>query len=143
MRLDSGRHHQGTPGQDRPSMTMSKGPLTGVGEPGASVTRGESFQDSRFRPRSLKSVQLSLGAFATADSRCSDSRSKTMRYVTGSIAVLLLGAILIFSIQNRTAVDVSFLLWSVSIPKVFLILGTYVLGMVSGWGLLELVKRSF
>jgi uncharacterized integral membrane protein len=64
-----------------------------------------------------------------------------MRYVTGGLAVLLLVAIVIFSIQNRTAVDVSFLIWSVSIPKVFLILGTYLLGMISGWGLLELVKR--
>jgi uncharacterized integral membrane protein len=66
-----------------------------------------------------------------------------MRYVTGSIAVLLLGAIVIFAIQNRPSVEVSFLVWSVSLPKVFLILGTYVLGMVSGWGLLELLKRSF
>jgi uncharacterized integral membrane protein len=66
-----------------------------------------------------------------------------MRYVTGSVAVLLLVAIVIFSFQNRTAVDVSFLMWSVSIPKVFLILGTYLLGMVSGWGLLEVVKRAF
>jgi uncharacterized integral membrane protein len=66
-----------------------------------------------------------------------------MRYVTGSLAILLLVAIVLFSIQNRTAVDVSFLMWSISIPKVFLILGTYLLGMVSGWGLVELLKRAF
>jgi hypothetical protein len=28
-------------------------------------------------------------------------------------------------------------------PKVFLILGTYILGMLSGWGLLALVKKAF
>jgi uncharacterized integral membrane protein len=66
-----------------------------------------------------------------------------MRYLTGTLAILLLVAIVIFSIQNRTYVDVSFLIWSVSIPKFFLILGTYLLGMLSGWGLLELVKRLF
>jgi putative membrane protein len=66
-----------------------------------------------------------------------------MRYVTGTLAVVLLVAIVVFSFQNRAAVDVSFLAWSVSIPKVFLILGTYVLGMVSGWGLVELVKKAF
>jgi uncharacterized integral membrane protein len=66
-----------------------------------------------------------------------------MRYLTGTLAVMLLVVIVIFSVQNRTAVDVSFLIWSVNIPKVFLILGTYLLGMVSGWGLLELVKRAF
>jgi uncharacterized integral membrane protein len=66
-----------------------------------------------------------------------------MRYVTGTLAVVLLVAIVVFSIQNRSAVDVSFLIWSVSIPKVFLILGTYLLGMVSGLGFIELVKRAF
>jgi uncharacterized integral membrane protein len=65
-----------------------------------------------------------------------------MRYVTGALAVVLLIAVLAFAIQNREAVSVSFLFWSLSIPKVFLILGTYVLGMLSGWGAVELVKRS-
>lgn len=66
-----------------------------------------------------------------------------MRYVTGTIAVLLLLLVAIISFQNWGAVDVSFLVWSTSLPKVFLILGTYLLGMVSGWGLVELVKRAF
>jgi lipopolysaccharide assembly protein A len=66
-----------------------------------------------------------------------------MRYVTGTLTVLLLVAIIIFSVQNRAAVDVSFLVWSVSLPKVFLILGTYLLGMATGWGLVQLVKKAF
>ena len=66
-----------------------------------------------------------------------------MRYVSGTRAVLLVMAIVIFAIQTRTVVDVSFLAWSWSTPKVFLILGTYVLGMLSGWGLLAVVNRSF
>jgi uncharacterized integral membrane protein len=66
-----------------------------------------------------------------------------MRYVTGAIAVLVLLAVAVFSIQNRQSVDVSFLLWSMNVPKVFLILGTFVLGMACGWGLLALLKRAF
>jgi uncharacterized integral membrane protein len=63
-----------------------------------------------------------------------------MRYVIGTLAIVLLLAVLVFSIQNRGADNVSFLIWSMSMPKIFLILGTYVLGMVSGWGLVVLLK---
>ena len=65
-----------------------------------------------------------------------------MKYVTTALTVLLLLVVLIFSIQNRESVAVSFLVWSLSIPKIFLILGTYLIGMLSGWGLVELVKRA-
>lgn len=66
-----------------------------------------------------------------------------MHYVTGTLAVILLLVVLVFSFQNRDAVDVAFLLWSMSIPKIFLILGTYVLGVMSGWGLIVLLKQAF
>jgi putative membrane protein len=65
-----------------------------------------------------------------------------MKYVTGTLAVLLFITILIFSIQNLEIVDVSLLTWSIKIRKVFLIMGTYLLGMLSGWGAVELVKRA-
>jgi uncharacterized integral membrane protein len=66
-----------------------------------------------------------------------------MRYVTAAIAILLLLLVVIFSFQNRESSDVVFLAWSVSMPKIFLILGTYVLGMLSGWGLVELIKAVY
>ena len=66
-----------------------------------------------------------------------------MRYVVGALWTLLLLVIVIFLVQNRASMDVSFLLWSMTMPKVFLILGTYVLGMLSGWGLVELIKKLF
>ncbi|MGA2705305.1 MAG: LapA family protein [Isosphaeraceae bacterium] len=66
-----------------------------------------------------------------------------MRYGVAAVWTLLLAVIVIFSVQNRAWVDVSFLHWSMSMPTVFLILGTYVLGMLSGWGLVELIKRLF
>lgn len=50
--------------------------------------------------------------------------------------------VLIFSLQNMAAVDVTFLIWSASIPKVLLILGTYLLGMFSGWALLAIFKTT-
>ena len=64
-----------------------------------------------------------------------------MRYITGALAIIALVAIVIFSIQNLEAIDVSFLIWSASISKVIVIIGTYVLGMLTGWGLVELIKR--
>ncbi len=63
-----------------------------------------------------------------------------MHYVTGTLVVLLLILVVVFSVQNLEATEVSFLFWSVNISKVFLIIGTYVLGMLSGWGLVELIK---
>jgi uncharacterized integral membrane protein len=65
-----------------------------------------------------------------------------MRYVTGALAILALVLIVVFSLQNLAAVDVSFLFWSVSAPKVLLVLGSYALGLVSGFGMVELIKWS-
>jgi uncharacterized integral membrane protein len=64
-----------------------------------------------------------------------------MIYVTGGLAALLLLLVVAFAVQNLAGVDVAFLFWSVNVPKILLILGTYFLGMISGWGLIELVKR--
>ena len=66
-----------------------------------------------------------------------------MNYVIGTVAVLLLIVVAIFSIQNLESINLSFLVWSMSVPKVLLILGIYVLGMVSGWGVVEFVKQVF
>jgi uncharacterized integral membrane protein len=66
-----------------------------------------------------------------------------MRYVVAALWLLLLLVILIFSMQNIAAVDIAFLGWTMSLPKVVLILGTYVLGMLSGWGLVGLIKKLF
>jgi lipopolysaccharide assembly protein A len=65
-----------------------------------------------------------------------------MRYVNGALSILLLLAVFVFALQNRASVDVSFLRWSFNSPKILLILGTYLLGMFSGWGLVALVKRA-
>jgi uncharacterized integral membrane protein len=66
-----------------------------------------------------------------------------MNQVKAVLAVVLLVAVLVLAIQNRAGVDVSFLFWSFRSPKILLILGTYLLGMFSGWGLVEVIKRAF
>lgn len=66
-----------------------------------------------------------------------------MKYITAALAVILLILVVIVGIQNRAAVDVSFLFWRTSQPTILLITASYVLGMLSGWGLVELVKRAF
>ena len=65
-----------------------------------------------------------------------------MHYVTTTLAAIALIAVVIFSVQNLEAIDVSFLTWSISMSKVIVILGSYLLGMVTGWGLVSLIKRS-
>jgi putative membrane protein len=64
-----------------------------------------------------------------------------MRYVATALLIILSLVVLTFAIQNREPVDVAFLMWSISLRKIFLVLGTYVLGMLSGWGVVEIAKR--
>jgi uncharacterized integral membrane protein len=64
-----------------------------------------------------------------------------MRYVTTALLIVLSIVVLTFAIQNREPVDVAFLIWSMSLRKIYLVLGTYVLGMLSGWGVVEIAKR--
>ena len=65
-----------------------------------------------------------------------------MHIVTSVLAAIALIAIIIFSVQNLESDSVSFLTWSVEIPKFLVVIGAYLLGMVSGWGLFDLFKRS-
>lgn len=66
-----------------------------------------------------------------------------MHYLTGAIGVLCLVLVAVFAIQNLGAVDVTFIVWTASVSKIILILGTYFTGMLTGWGMIELVKRLF
>ena len=68
--------------------------------------------------------------------------NNAMHYLTTILAVIAIVAIAVFSIQNLEGVEVSFLLWSTTISKCLVIIGTYLLGMISGWALVELLKKS-
>lgn len=64
-----------------------------------------------------------------------------MQHIRSALAIIVLVFMGIFAIQNLSAVDVSFLIWSASLPKIVIILATYVLGMLTGWGMIDLIKR--
>ena len=82
-----------------------------------------------------------MGRFDLTSSRKKKGED-LMRYLTVGLAAIALLAIVVFSIQNLGAVEVSFFFWSVTISKCVVILGAYLLGMISGWGLVELLKRA-
>lgn len=65
-----------------------------------------------------------------------------MRYVYIALTAIALIAVCIFSFQNLQAIEVSFLNWSVNTSKFIVIIGSYLLGMVTGWGLFGVFKHA-
>lgn len=65
-----------------------------------------------------------------------------MRYVYISLIVVVTAVVLLFKIQNFEAVTVSFFGASITMPTSVLIIGVYILGMVSGSALLGLLRGS-
>jgi uncharacterized integral membrane protein len=55
-----------------------------------------------------------------------------MRSIKSIISLLLIIAVLTFSIQNIAAVEIQFLLWSFSIPRALLIMILLAVGFVIG-----------
>jgi uncharacterized integral membrane protein len=66
-----------------------------------------------------------------------------MRWVYLTLIVLLAAATLIFIIQNRDLVTVSFLGFSIRAPLAILIAAVYVVGAVTGGSLFALLRRSY
>lgn len=64
-----------------------------------------------------------------------------MRYVTSFLAISALVAIAIFSVQNLETVEVSLLTWSIRVSLFLVIIAAYFLGMLTGWGLVDVFKR--
>ncbi len=64
-----------------------------------------------------------------------------MHYLTTALAAIALVAIVIFAAQNLQVVEVDFLFWSLKLSKFLIIIGAYVMGMFTGWGMVALVKR--
>lgn len=65
-----------------------------------------------------------------------------MRSLSTVLSVLLLVAMVIFAVQNLESVDVQFLVFALKMPKILLILLVFLFGMVSGWGLVDLLKKA-
>jgi lipopolysaccharide assembly protein A len=66
-----------------------------------------------------------------------------MRWVHLTIIVLFALAVLVFGVQNREAVTMAFLGFSVRAPLAILTVVIYLLGAATGGSLLALLRRSY
>jgi putative membrane protein len=66
-----------------------------------------------------------------------------MRYLYIALVVLATAAVLLFKIQNLDTVTVSFLTLSVTMPVSVTLILVYVLGMVSGGALVNVLRSWF
>jgi lipopolysaccharide assembly protein A len=65
-----------------------------------------------------------------------------MRAACFILLLVVLGAVAVFALQNADTVTVKYLDQSATVSLPLLIGAVYVLGMVSGWTVLGLLKRS-
>ncbi len=65
-----------------------------------------------------------------------------MRTVYAILLLLFLIVVLIFAVQNLSAMEVMFLGWTITLPKAAVIVVSYLLGMVSGYSVLAFVRRG-
>ena len=63
-----------------------------------------------------------------------------MRYVYMLLIAGAIGVLLLFKIQNLSAVTLTFLGASMTLPVSFLVLGVYLLGMLSGGAVVGLLR---
>lgn len=65
-----------------------------------------------------------------------------MRLVYIALLTLFAAVVVVFSIQNTEAVTVSFLTWSTILPLFSVVIGAYLMGMVSGGSVVGFVRHS-
>ena len=65
-----------------------------------------------------------------------------MRFFQAILLIAFLAAVAIFALQNNTLVEVQFLAWGFKAPQAVVIVGVYVLGMISGGAVFGFVRRS-
>jgi len=63
-----------------------------------------------------------------------------MRYIYGFILLIFLAAVGIFAVQNMQVYTVGFLGYKVEAPFALLAVGIYLLGMLTGWTVVGLVR---
>ncbi|OIN97182.1 MAG: hypothetical protein AUJ48_00405 [Deltaproteobacteria bacterium CG1_02_45_11] len=49
------------------------------------------------------------------------------------IILILLAFLLLFTLQNTQVVEVKLLLWTVSMSRALMLLGTLLVGLIAGW----------
>jgi len=65
-----------------------------------------------------------------------------MRFLQATILILFLASVAAFALQNNALTPVKFLAWGVSAPLSLLIVGVYLLGMISGGAVVGFLRRS-
>jgi uncharacterized integral membrane protein len=65
-----------------------------------------------------------------------------MRFIQAIVLFIFLGAVGAFAVQNTGAITVSFGTWTATGPVALLTIIAYLLGMVSGWAVLSIVRKS-
>jgi uncharacterized integral membrane protein len=63
-----------------------------------------------------------------------------MRYVYAGLILVVTAVVLMFNFQNLTSVTVSLFNMSLTMPASLLVIGVYILGMVSGSALFSLLR---
>lgn len=64
-----------------------------------------------------------------------------MKYIASATALVLLVVIVIFAIQNLAIVEMRFLSLSMSVPAFVMVLGSYVLGTITGGSVVAVLKK--
>jgi uncharacterized integral membrane protein len=59
------------------------------------------------------------------------------------LLMVLVAAVAVFAGQNAGPVDIRFIIWGLSPPVAVVVIAAYVLGMVSGWTVLGIFRRSW
>lgn len=66
-----------------------------------------------------------------------------MRLLSGLFLLLLVGGVGYLAYENNREISLSAWTWRTDVPLPALVVGVYVLGMVSGWWMVGLLKRSW
>jgi lipopolysaccharide assembly protein A len=65
-----------------------------------------------------------------------------MRWIHLAVVIVFVAAMVVFAVQNREAVTMAFLGFSVRAPLALLAIGVYILGAITGGSLFALLRRS-
>ena len=65
-----------------------------------------------------------------------------MRMIQATLLLVFLASVAAFAVQNNDLVSVRFLSWGLKAPLSALIVGVYLLGMISGGALFGFLRRS-
>ena len=66
-----------------------------------------------------------------------------MRFLYLLFLLVFVGAVVAFAVQNQHAATLTFFQWDITASLALVIGVAYVLGMLSGWSVVGMLRRSF